>query len=169
MHKIFKPLQLIWQLPRYAKILLCIFVGIPLIIGYVMVYLVTMNVYVRTHPGVTPTVQGITYTVDTPIPGDVIKAQVDHLIDSLQKLQPISYEAKLPPFALFTELVPSTGLTARLLHCRLWCSCRQDLPTGSFQLLVFQLFPTAQSYTLVADTVMSYEDYAKPFNLQTAI
>lgn len=167
MHTILIGLQRFWRWRWYAKVLTLI-CALLMATGAIFWYLVGVNVYGRTHPKAAPPIAGITYVAESAIPSSVIDAQVKHIVDSLTPIVPFVYDAPLSPFTVFTETVPSSGKVARLMHCRLWCSCRTDLPPGSFQLLVFQLFPTAQSYTLVADTVMRYEDYVKPFKLQTS-
>lgn len=120
----------------------------------------------------------IAYQDESAFPRDAFSAVQDtlvrHIIDSLQLVGPIDYDPQnLWPFVVREETIPGKHLTARLLHGRIWCECRTAdstgrgyLPPGTFQLVIFQLFPTAGSYLVMADTVMRWEDYAKPFTLK---
>ena len=154
------------------KLLIIIFlVVLPMCQGYWLWYLIGTNVGDRFQAlQQTSTLKGIQYT-DEQYPLDVETEQgmqflQREIIDSIEPIIPVSHNHLLPTYELRIQRVQGTNLTAFLFHCRLWCDCREDLSAGSFQLMVFQLNPHASSYTLVADTVMTYEDYVKPFTLK---
>jgi hypothetical protein len=142
----------------------------PLCSGYWLWFLVGTNVHDRLRAMQMPTIQEIQY-IDEQLP---LEAQAENtlqelqqeIIDSLERIVSISYNSLLPPYELRIHRVQRTNLTAYLLHCRLWCDCREDLLPGTFQLIVFQLNPHTSSYALVANTVMTYADYVKPFTLK---
>lgn len=168
MHVVSAAIQRFLSWSWLGKVIFLLFIIVPLCSGYVLWYFVGVNVYGRTRPDLTPKIAKIRYVEETSALGvpDALDRQQEAIVDSLQKVMPISYNVPLPPFELYSQTIQNSKLTAHLFHCRLWCDCRNDIPLGSFQLLVFQLSPTTSSYTLVADTVMRYEDYVRPFTLQ---
>lgn len=142
---------------------------IPLIPGYILLY--TLFLWMRVHSDTVcySTTGDISFVVEqeTLVP-DLrrhLELQVKGIRDSLIRAIPYSLQTPLPPFELRMREVVDTRETAFVLHCRLWCDCRDDLPDGSFQLLVYELDPRSPNPRLAIDTVMSWVDYVKPFKL----
>ena len=161
----------------YAAVPFCL----TFMFGGIMLVLVAMNVAGRARPVPRGTSYGLTAFHEEASNNsalDSIQAvAVNGIIDSLEAVVPIDYlRSKLPPFVIRREVIPRTSETVRLLHCRLWCGCREEnssrpgyLPPGSFQLVIIQLDPMSQSYHVVADTVMRWDDYDIPLNHYTTI
>lgn len=178
-------LKVFWKWPRLQRVTFAVF-SLPLagifVFGIFMLVLVTVNVMDRNRPIVTsPSYGHVAYQAEAAAPRSELEEQqrmlVQQIIDSVQQAEPIDYGWVLPPFELRQLSIPGTGETARLLHGRLYCKCREEqdstnrahLRSGEFQLVIFQLFPTTQSYHIVTDTVMQWVDYDKPLKPKTAI
>jgi hypothetical protein len=85
------------------------------------------------------------------------------IADSISSAIPLDRTA-LFPFLLHPDIDIATGQTSSLLDCRLSCGCMNLLP-GQFQLIMYQIDPTTQSTHMVANEVMTWADYLKPFSL----
>jgi len=164
----------ITELSTPGKILLSVvlFVSciIPAILGYVLSYAIVVNIHERMNPAPRPTFAQVQYANVKGIPSDLLDAnlqeQMNRIRDSLTDRIPIA-GGTLKPFELRPWIDLDTRETAFLFHARLSCGC-QNQP-GQFRLIVFQLDPRAQSYTLCADRLMAWDDYVRPFNLQPPI
>lgn len=160
--------SLVW--PWWRLLIITWFVAIPCSTGYWFWYLVGVNIHDRLQPMRVPMVQSVAYEHELVVFDSttevLLRDMQRKIVDSIEILIPVTYDHMLSPYELRVHVTQGTNLTAYLMHCRLWCNCREDLPAGSFQLMIFQLNPHASSYALVADTVMTYADYAKPFTFQ---
>jgi hypothetical protein len=157
-----------------GKVLLSIFLFvfgiIPIVLGYVLSYAIVVNIHERMNPAPRPTFALVQYANVKDIPPDLLDAnlqgQMNRIRDSLTDRIPIA-GGTLKPFELRPWIDPDTQETVFLFHARLSCGC-QNQP-GQFRLIVFQLDTRARSYTLCADTLMAWDDYVRPFNLQRPI
>ncbi len=150
-----------------TRLRLLLFIGIPLAIGYLMLVLIGWNRYERAFPPSRAALEEVQFVSI----GSVLSTEIEksvmpvaqRIADSISSAMPLDRTA-LFPFLLHPDIDITTGNTSILLDCRLSCSC-MNLSPEQFRLVIFQIDPTTQSTHMVANDVMTWADYLKPFSL----